>query len=214
MGIGSVADTVSRTTLVPVMIIRSWEEGAPLDPVVRRIVAPLDGAPLSAHAPPTAESLAQQLHVPVHLLTATDLSQLLPAGLTPTVAFNAEVYEEAVSQAQRDAEGWLTRAAAPLQGDGVAVTQEIGTSAPFAVIQEIVQPGDIIVLVSRGRRGAARLVPVNLAAQLIREGSAPVALAPTGDQAGEQSPYHAVPGSPDAWWAKIHQTDRSEPCRV
>lgn len=183
---GSVADTVSRTSPVPVMIIHPREESAPPDPVIRRVLAPLDGSPLAEHALPVAGAIAQQLRIPVHLLTAIDLSQLLPVGLTPAVAFNAEVYEGAVTQAQRDAEGWLAQAAIQLQQSGVEVTQEARIGAPFAAIQEIMQPGDIIVLASRGRHGAARLVLGSIAEQLIREGSAPVVLVPARDQVREQ----------------------------
>jgi nucleotide-binding universal stress UspA family protein len=194
---GSVADEVARTSDVPVMIIRPGEGDAPPEPVIRRVVAPLDGSPLSEHALPTAEAIALQLRIPVLLVTATDLSQLLPVGLTPAVAFNAEVYEEAVTQVQRDAEGWLTQAATHLHQRGVDVTHEARVGAPFAVIQEIVQPGDVIVLASRGRHGAARLVLGSLAEQLVREGSVPVVLVPARDQVQEHVADHTVPVSPD-----------------
>jgi nucleotide-binding universal stress UspA family protein len=179
---GSVADAVSRTSPVPVMIIRPREDVASPDPLISRIVVPLDGSHLAEHALPTAAALAQQLRVPVHLVTATALSQFLPVGLTPAVAFNAELYEDAVDQAQHDAEGWLAEAATYLQGRSVEVTTEIRPGDPFAVLQEILQPGDIIALTSRGRSGAARLVLGSLAEQLIREGVAPVVLVPPGNE--------------------------------
>ena len=182
---GSVADTVSRTSPVPVMIIRPQEDSEPPVPVIRRIVAPLDGSSLAERALPTAASLARQLGIPVHLLTATDLSHLLPVGLTPVAAFNADVYEQTASQAQHDAEEWLSQAATQLQQSGIEVTQEVRVGAPFTAIEEIVEPGDVLVLVSRGRHGAARLVLGSLAEQLIRQGSAPVVLVPPGNQASE-----------------------------
>jgi nucleotide-binding universal stress UspA family protein len=183
---GSVADAVSRTSPVPVMIIRPQEDETP-PPLIRRIVLPLDGSPLSESALPVAEALALQLGIGVHLITATDLSQLLPVGLTPAVAFNAEVYEDAVTQAQQDAEGWLTQAAARLRDGGVEVTQAVRAGTPFPVLQEILQPGDIIVLTSRGRRGAARLVLGSLADQLVREGAAPVVLVPAEPEGSAQA---------------------------
>lgn len=175
---GSVADQVSRTSPVPVMVIRPGEGDADPDPVIRRVLAPLDGSPLSAQALPTAGAIAQQVEAPVHLVRAIDVSRLLPVELMPTVAFNAELYENAVAEAQREAQESLTEAAGELGHAEVDVTQEIQVGSPFAVIQEALQPGDVIVLVSRGHHGAARLVLGSLAEQLIREATAPVVLVP------------------------------------
>ena len=195
---GSVADHIARTSPVPVMIIRPREGDAQPDPTIRRVVAPLDGSSLSEHALPTAEAIAHQVNVPVHLVTAVDLARLMPVGMLPTVAFNAEVYEGTVAQAQRDAEGWLTHAAAQLREGGVETTQEVRVGAPFAVLQEIVQPGDVIVLASRRHQGAARLVLGSLADQLVREGSAPVVLVPARDSVNQETLDRSASTSPDA----------------
>lgn len=175
---GSVADKVSRTAPVPVMVIRPGEGDSDPDPVIRRVLVPLDGSPLSRQALPTAGATAQQANAPVHLVRAIDLSELLPVELMPTVAFNAELYENAVADSQREAQESLTEAAEELRDAGVNVTQEVKVGLPFTVIQEALHPGDVIVLVSRGHHGAARLVLGSLAEQLIREATAPVVLVP------------------------------------
>lgn len=175
---GSVADQVSRTSPVPVMVIRPGEGDTDPAPVIRRVLVPLDGSPLSRQALPTAEATAQQVSAPVHLVRAIDVSRLLPVELMPTVAFNAEIYENAVDEAQREARESLTEAAEELRRAGVVVTQEVQVGSPFTVIQEALHPGDVIVLVSRGHHGAARLVLGSLAEQLIREATAPVVLVP------------------------------------
>lgn len=194
---GSVADHVARSSPVPVMIIRPREGDTQPDPTIRRVVAPLDGSSLGEHALPIAGAIAQQVNVPVHLVTAVDLTRLMPVGLLPTAAFNAEIYEETITQAQRDAEDWLTQAAGHLHQDGVGTTQEVRVGSPFGVIQEIMQPGDVIVLASRRHQGVARLVLGSLAEQLVREGSAPIVLVPARDQVNEPTGDHAVPVSPD-----------------
>lgn len=194
---GSVADQVARTSPVPVMLIRPAGD-APPDPAIRRIVAPLDGSPLSEHALPTAEAIARQMNAPVHLVTALDLARLLPVELMPAAAFNAELYEAQVHQAQRDAEEWLAEAAAQLRRGGVDVTQSVHPGSPIAVLQEMAQPGDVIVLASRGRQGAARLLHGSLAEQLIRGGSAPVVVVPATDWASGPTPDRAAQVSQDA----------------
>ena len=175
---GSVADQVSRTSPLPVMVIRPGDGDTDPDAAIRRIMVPLDGSPLSRQALPLAEAIAQQVNASVHLVMAIDISRLLPVELMPTVAFNAELYEQAVNEAQLDAQQSLTEAAEELHRAGVNVTLEVKVGSPFTVIQETLHPGDVIVLVSRGHHGAARLVLGSLAEQLIREASAPVVLVP------------------------------------
>ena len=183
---GSVADQVSRNSPVPVMIIRPGDGESPPDPAIRRVLVPLDGSTLSTNALQTAEAIAHQVNAPVHLVTAVDLTRLLPVELAPTIALNADLYEQEVTQAQRDAEEWLADAATQLRQEGVDVTQHVRVGAPYAVIQELVQPGDVIVLASRGRHGVTRLVMGSLAEQLVREAPVPAVLVPaTGDEAGQ-----------------------------
>ena len=55
-------------------------------------------SPLAEEALLTATSLAQRLHVPAHLVTAIDVTKLLPVEMMPTVAFDASLYEETVAQ--------------------------------------------------------------------------------------------------------------------
>ena len=113
---GSVADVVTRTSPVPVFVIRPRDGETEIAPVIQRVVVPLDGSPLAEEALPTATSLARRLHVPVHLVTAIDATKILPVEMMPTVAFDAALYEETVAQLEADAAARLTadsRAAAP-----------------------------------------------------------------------------------------------------
>ena len=81
---GSVADAVTRTSPVPVFVIRPREGDTDIAPVIQRVVVPLDGSPLAEEALLTATSLAQRLHVPAHLVTAIDVTKLLPVEMMPT----------------------------------------------------------------------------------------------------------------------------------
>jgi nucleotide-binding universal stress UspA family protein len=91
---GSVADTVTRTAPVPVLVVRPDTDEAPAAPVIRRVVVPLDGSSLAERALPTAQALAEQLKVPMHLVTAIDVTSLLPVEMLPTMAFDASQYAE------------------------------------------------------------------------------------------------------------------------
>jgi nucleotide-binding universal stress UspA family protein len=180
------------------MVIRPAEGDTQPDPVIRRVVVPLDGSPLAAQALPTAAAIARQMEAPVHLVSAVDLSRLLPVELMPTVAFNGELYEEAVTQAKSDASQWLTQAALDLQNSGLDVSQEVRIGAPSTVIRDVLQPGDIIVLASRGHHGATRLALGSVAEQLVREAPVPVVLVPARAQGKSQASDHAVPALKEA----------------
>lgn len=191
---GSVADTVTRTSPVPVMVIRPRDGGTETghDQVMRRIVVPLDGSPLAEEALPTAQSLAQHLHIPVHLITAIDLASLLPVEIMPMVAFNASLYAETVDKVRADAEAWLSRSAQQLQQAGVETTWDVLTGSPFLVISDAVQVGDVIVMASHGRGGAKRWFLGSVAEKLIREVPVPVVLVPSRDRGDSQD---AAPGT-------------------
>lgn len=174
---GSVADAVTRTSPVPVFVVRPQSGDTEIAPVIQRVVVPLDGSPLAEEALPTATSLAQRLHVPVHLVTAIDVIEIMP-----TVAFDASLYEETVAQLEADATGWLTQTAEQLQQEGVATTWAILHGSPFLVITDAVKPGDVIVMASHGRGGAKRWLLGSVAEKLIREGPVPVVLVPPAER--------------------------------
>jgi nucleotide-binding universal stress UspA family protein len=178
---GSVADAVTRTSPVPVFVVRPRDGDIEITPVVQRVVVPLDGSPIAEEALPTATSLAQRLHVPVHLVTAIDVTRLLPVEMMPTVAFDAALYEETLAQLEADATAWLTQTAEQLQHEGVATTWAIVHGSPFLAISDAVKPGDVIVMTSHGRSGAKRWLLGSVAEKLIREGPVPVVLVPAGE---------------------------------
>ena len=180
---GSVADTVTRTSPVPVLVVRPREGGdGSVAAVIRRVVVPLDGSPLAEEAVPTAQFLARRLNVPVHLITAIDVTSLLPVEIVPTVAFDAALYEETVARLTVGAEATLTQTGERLRHEGVATTWDILHGSPFLAIKDAVQSGDLIVMTSSGRGGAKRWLLGSVAEKLIREGPVPVVLVPAGEQ--------------------------------
>jgi nucleotide-binding universal stress UspA family protein len=182
---GSVADVVTRTSPVPVFVVRPQAGESTIAPDIRRVVVPLDGSPLAEEALPTATSLAQRLQAPVHLVTAIDVTKILPVEIMPTGAFDASLYEETVAQLDADATAWLTQAAEQLEHEGVASTWSILHGSPFLAIGDAVKPGDVIVMTSHGRGGAKRWLLGSVAEKLIREGPVPVVLVPAGARDNE-----------------------------
>jgi nucleotide-binding universal stress UspA family protein len=185
---GSVADTVTRTAPVPVLIVRPRQGEAPAVPVIQRVVVPLDGSALAERALPIAQALAQKLNIPVHLITTIDLTSLLPVEMLPTVAFDAGLYDETVAKLRAGAEAWLTQAAEQLQRAGVTATWEVLSGSPFLVINDAVAPGDLLVMASHGRGGAKRWLLGSVAEKLIREAPVPVVIVPPAERRDERRP--------------------------
>jgi nucleotide-binding universal stress UspA family protein len=182
---GSVTDEVTRTSPVPVFVVRPRDGDTGIAPIIQRVIVPLDGSPLAEEALPTAMSLARRLHVPAHLVTAIDVTKILPVEVMPTGIFDASLYEETVVQLEAGATAWLTQAAEQLQHEGVAATWAILRGSPFLAITDAVKPGDVIVMTSHGRGGAKRWLLGSVAEKLVREGSVPVVLVPVGERNNE-----------------------------
>jgi nucleotide-binding universal stress UspA family protein len=182
---GSVADAVTRTSPVPVFVVRPRDGETEIVPIIQRLVVPLDGSPLAGEALSTATSLARRLHVPVHLITAIDVTKILPVEIMPTAAFDASLYEETVAQLEADAAARLTQTAEQLQHEGVTTTWAILHGSPFLAISDAVKPGDVIVMTSRGLGGAKRWLLGSVAETLIREGPVPVVLVPAKERTNE-----------------------------
>ena len=179
---GSVADAVTRKSPVPVLVVRPGEETT--EPPIRRLVVPLDGSSLAEAAVPFAQSLAQRLGIPVHLLTAIDPVSLVPSAVAPVLAFDSEVYTETLAQLRGDAESWLAAVGDRLRGAGVETSWETVSGSPYVAISDALQPGDAIVMTSHGRGGVRRWLLGSVAEKLIREGQAPVMLVPAGEPNG------------------------------
>jgi nucleotide-binding universal stress UspA family protein len=175
---GSVADQVTRTSRVPVLVVRPRTDRDAPEPVIQRLVLPLDGSALAEQAVPVAQSLAQRLNVPVHLLTAIDVASLLPVDVVPPVAVNVALYEETVAQLDSGAAATLAEVSDRLQQAGVQTSAEVLHGSPFLTIAEAARPGDVIVMTSHGRGGVKRWLLGSVAEKLIREGPVPVILVP------------------------------------
>ncbi len=183
---GSIADRVSRTSPVPVLLVRPQPDPESVVPVaIERLVVPLDGSPLAEAALPVATELAKRLDVPVQLARAIDFAYLLAP--TSFVMIPADVYQETVSAVEKDAESYLEGIANRLRAEGVQTDWKILQGSPYFSLTADSQAGDLIVLTSHGRGGMLRWLLGSVAEKLVREASAPVLLVPSTGR-GQEAP--------------------------
>jgi nucleotide-binding universal stress UspA family protein len=151
-------------------------------PLVRRLLVPLDGSALAEGALPVASEIAIRLAVPVRIVQAIDIPAAFAAlageGMFE-ISPSGEVYQQMADALQQGARSTLQRAAARLEGEGVAQSWEILSGSPYVAIAEAGQSGDLIVMTSHGRSGVLRWLLGSVAEKLVREAPVPVLLVPS-----------------------------------
>lgn len=180
---GSVADRVSREATIPVMIVRpSDPDAAPPDVTIRRVIVTLDGSTFAERALPVAKELAQQIKVPIRLIRAIDPARDAALAVAPTSPVDADLYQQLRDAAEDEAKESLQRAANLVAKDGPETTWAVIEGPATGAILDTVEPGDLIVLASRGRSGIKRWVLGSVAEKLVRHAPVPVVLVPTREE--------------------------------
>lgn len=179
--LGRVAQVVKQKSPIPVMLIRpSIDEAQPATPKIRRIVVPLDGSELAEQALPTAVRLANQLQIPVHLITIVGNADGSSARFE-TAAVDAVLLPEETEAQRAEAETRLRQKAEQLRHQGVACTREVRRGSPYFSLADVLGPGDVIVMTSRGRGSCERWLLGSVTEKLVRDGPVPVILVPARD---------------------------------
>ncbi len=179
--IGSVADRVARTSLVPVMMIRPRDESdneAPA-PLIKRLIVPLDGSDLAFQALPFVELLAGSLPVPVLLVNVTDVVHDLNRAMAYGMPFRQEIYDEVIDNAREEARDLLREPAERLRRAGLEVIELVLDGQAAEAIAGTAEPTDVIVMTSHGRGGLRRWLLGSVAEKLVREGPVPVIVVPS-----------------------------------
>lgn len=172
---GSVADHVSRTAPVPVVVVHPAEGEAPVvGGGVRRLVVPLDETPLSQQAIPVAAALARRRRLPVLLISAVDPAQVESPIAGYAAAMSDRAYHKVMGTLKHDALGQLERFGARLMRAGVVATWRLLAGPPARVIPAVLCAGDLVVMASHRRDGLERWWRGSLAEELIQSGGAPV----------------------------------------
>lgn len=169
---GSVTERVMRHSQVPVLIVRPRNEAVPGEVAsIRRIVVPLDGSLLAEGALPTAQSLAQQLGIPIVLIQAVPLDAV--AG------FSAAIPQRTLDGILQFARDYLSSIRDHLVRGGTEVTVSAEIGQPFDVINTLAEFDDLVIMTSHGRTGFKRWLMGSVADKVIHACSAPVVLVPT-----------------------------------
>ncbi len=183
--IGSIADRVARSSVVPVMLVHPHERDIPARSHkvgnVRRLIVPLDGSAFARQALPVAERIARLLEIPVHLVHAIDLEGdwLLGDEDNDLEMLLAPMREELAA--------WLHDEVQALHDAGLEATSQLELGRVAHVIADGMEPGDVIVMTSHGASGLRRWLLGSVAEKLIRSGIAPVVLVPVAERVSSES---------------------------
>lgn len=179
--VGSVADRVARSSVVPVMLVHPHERDVPARAHevgnVRRLLVPLDGSAFARQALPVAERMARLLEIPIHLVHAIDLQGDWVLG------DEANDLEVLLAPMHEEQAAWLHGEVEALGKQGLAATSCLETGRVAEVIADEIQPGDVIVMTSHGASGIRRWLLGSVANRLIRLAIAPVVLVPVAERA-------------------------------
>jgi len=177
--LGSVVDTLIRTSAVPLLVLRFADESAPTttEPKVRRVLVPLDGSLLAEAAIPPALALGAlggAEYVLVHVTEPSFWLGRLPGGMLA-----ASPAAEGGQQSDRQAEDYLTRVAARLAGQGFKAETRVVVSNHLArAILDAARAAraDLIALATHGRGGLSRLLIGSVADKVMRRSDVPLLL--------------------------------------
>lgn len=179
--IGSVADRVARSAVVPVMLIHPQERDIPARARevgnLRRLVVPLDGSAFARQALPVAQRLARLLEIPIHLVHAIDLQGDWVIGA------DEPDLESLLAPMREELGSWLRGEVDALGEQGFAATSCLRVGRVADVVAGEIEPGDVIVMTSHGASGLRRWLLGSVADRLIRSGLAPVVLVPVAERA-------------------------------
>lgn len=179
--VGSVADRVARSAVVPVMLVHPHEGDIPARTHevgnLRRLIVPLDGSAFARQALPVAERLARLMEIPIHLVHAIDLQGDWVIGA------DEPDLEVLLVPMREELGAWLRGEVEALGEHGLAATSCLEVGRVADVIAEEIEPGDVIVMTSHGASGLRRWLLGSVADRLIRSGLAPVVLVPVAERA-------------------------------
>jgi nucleotide-binding universal stress UspA family protein len=180
--VGSVADALIRQLSVPLLLLRPHEKGVDLikEPVIKRIVLPLDGSALAEQILPPALDLGRLMDAELTLLRVVKPIYLpaYPRGLTG--GSFVQQADRLLQELQKAQEGLYQEAAHYLEGVAQRVRAESLPVQTRVVTQEhpataiLGQATDLIAMETHGRRGLSRLVLGSVADKVLRGATVPM----------------------------------------
>ncbi len=141
------AAQIALDSPIPVMLLR-WnrETQAPFPSSITRLLILLDGSSRAIQSLPFATRLARRLRVDVHLVMVIDPAQVL----SPAFARDPEA-EDLIGGLREDAHCALKSAEHLLERQDVEVTSSLLYGPVIASIEEMIEPGDLVMMTTQGR---------------------------------------------------------------
>jgi nucleotide-binding universal stress UspA family protein len=182
--LGSVADALVRQGSIPVLVVRPQEAAPDLaqEPVLRRVLIPLDGSALAEQVLEPALALGAAMQAEYTLLRV--VQPMIPGGHIPASAKVSGLREPLLKQLQAlhrqeltEAQEYLERIAERLRARALTVqTRVVSQERPATAILEDASAhgADLIALATHGRGGLKRLLLGSVADKVLRGGSTPV----------------------------------------
>lgn len=177
--LGSVADTLVRQLPIPVLLARPHQESLDLldlqgEPILQRVLIPLDGSPLAEDALEYAVGLGETMGAQYTLLQAIDP---IVMDYAP-VARSAGLDEQLVEEWRAEAQTYLDQVAARLRERSLQVQTSIAVAAPALAILDYARHHgtELIAMATHGRSGVSRLLLGSVADKVVRGACAPVLL--------------------------------------
>jgi nucleotide-binding universal stress UspA family protein len=172
--LGSVADTLMRRLPIPVLLVRPPEAAPDLnhEPVVARILIPLDGSTLAEQVLAHAMALGRPMQAAYTLLQAIDPVIL---GYTPA-AYAMGLDELIIEQERVAAQSYLAEIAERLRAESLRVETNVAIGPSAAAILDYAHAHrvDLIALATHGRGGLQRWLLGSVADKVVRGASVPV----------------------------------------
>ncbi|HEY7424623.1 MAG TPA: universal stress protein, partial [Gemmataceae bacterium] len=171
--LGSVADQLVHRLPMPLLLIRTREDGPPQvsEPEVHNVLVALDGTA-------TAEQILQRVVALAKVLGASlTLLRVVPSVVPHIIYTEVAVGANLADKLRAEAHVYLQRVADSLRDRGFAVQTRIIVHAhPSTAILNEAASGeyDLLALATHGRRGLPRLFLGSVADKVVRGASVPV----------------------------------------
>ncbi len=176
--LGSVADHISRTVKIPVLLVKT-RIAKPIEnekPLIKRILVTLDGSDLSKLALPIAEGLANKLQIPMTLFQMA--RDIYPYYGEPAPFVD---YEKMAADEERKVRAEMSAIEEEFRNKGQIVAWEVtsGRDAAHEISELSKKLGDcLLVMSTHGRSGFGRWALGSVAERALRQVKVPVLLVP------------------------------------
>jgi nucleotide-binding universal stress UspA family protein len=173
--VGSIAQQVIQQYTTPVFLVHPHQS---LEWQCRKILVPLDGAPVHEPALPVAKEFARAFGAAIDALTIVPTTKTLSGERAATGAFLPQTMNALLELAERGAREYVEHVAQHLAGDGLNASGSVarGNAANEIVSAARRAGADLIVLATHGRDNIDAFWSGSVTPHVIEHSPSPVVL--------------------------------------